>query len=236
MILPAWSFTMLEKFENCPRSAFHQYVLKEKQPKTAAMDEGIKLDKAIEDRIMSGIVLPPEFQQYEPMALAIAGMRGGNKIMTQAKFGISREFRPVAFFDDAVWGRGALDLLMYNYPKATIIDWKTGKNNENKPWSNGGLQLKIFAAMTFKHFPKVDNITAFNIWLKDNQIGNVYTWSRKDEGLLWREILPKVMAVEAAFAAYIANLVQPYAPKAFCMKSGPLCGYCPVKQCEHNKS
>lgn len=225
MILPPWSFTMIDKFDNCPRSAFHQYILGEKGPKTAAMEEGNRLDKAIENRIMQGEVLPPEFQQYEPMAAAVAGMRGGNKIMPQAKFGITRDFLPVPFFDKAVWGRGALDVLMYNPPKAIILDWKTGKNNENKPWSNGGLQLKIFAAMTFKHFPKVDDITAFNVWLKTNEIGKVYTWKRSDQNLLWREILPKVIAIETAWQK-----------QDWPLRDGPLCAYCPVKTCVNNRS
>jgi hypothetical protein len=236
MNLPAWSYTMLDTFDTCPRKAFHQYVLKEKGPKTAAMEEGNRLDKAIENRILNGEVLPPEFQPYEAMACSVANMRAGNKITVQAKFGIDRQFKPVPFFDGNVWGRGALDVLMYNYPNAIILDWKTGKNNENKPYYDKGLQLKIFAAMTFKHYPKVDKITAFNIYLKENKIGMVYTWERADEFLLWREILPRVLLVEEAFKAYIDNPVEPYAVDAFCMKPGPLCGYCPVKQCQHNKS
>ena len=216
---------MLEQFENCPKQAFHNYILKEKGPKSPQQAEGIRLDTAIEARIMNGEVLPPEFSQYEPMAAAIGQMRGNNKVMTQAKFGISRDFKPVAFFDKDVWGRGALDLLMYNPPNAIILDWKTGKNNENTPWSNHGLQLKIFAAMTFKHFPRIEKITAFNIWLKDNKIGNVHTWLRADERFLWLEILPKVIKLEKALLE-----------SRDAMKPGPLCGYCAVKSCPNNRS
>lgn len=226
MTVPPWSYSMLEMFDNCPKQAFHQYMLKEKGPKTPQMAEGIRLDTAIESRIMNGEVLPPEFSQYEPMAMAIGQMcTGNNKVITQAKFGIDRQFKPVPFFDANVWGRGALDLLMYNPPNGIILDWKTGKNNENSPWSNGGLQLKIFAAMAFKHFPRIEKLTAFNIWLKTNQIGKVYTWTREQERQLWLEILPRVMRLEAALLA-----------SADAMKPGPLCGWCNVKSCPNNKS
>lgn len=224
--LPPWSFSMLEKFDNCPRQAFHKYLLKEKEPQTEAQRIGNELDKAIETRVKDGVVLPPEFAAYEPMAASVARMRApGRKLFTQLKMGISRDFKPVAFFADDVWGRGVLDVALVDAPTAVIIDWKTGKNNENKPYSNHGLQIKIFTLFTFKHFPKVDKVAAFNLWLKSNEIGKPYMFTRADEPALWREVLPRVMKMEKA----CADLNWPEIP-------GSLCGWCPVKACKHNRS
>lgn len=223
--LPPWSFSMIEMFENCPRKAFHKYLLKEKEPESAAMAEGNRLDRAIEARILKDAALPAEFQKYDPMALSIIKQRSAaTKVMCQVKLGIDRGFKPVKFFDRAVWGRGALDVLLYKYPNAIIADWKTGKNSENKPYSNKGLQLKIFALLVFKHFPKIEKVTAFNIWLKSNEFGKVHVWTRADEAVLWREVLPRVIAIEKA----CAQAKWPTTP-------GPLCGYCPVKACEFNR-
>lgn len=224
--LPPWSFSMIEAFENCPRKAFHKYLLKEKEPETEAMRQGNALDKAIEQRVKSDTPLPAEFAQYETMAASVARMRSpGRKLYTQLKAGIDRNFKPVPFFDTNVWGRGVLDVGLIEAPTAVIIDWKTGKNSEGKSYSNHGLQLKIFALLTLKHFPKVDKITAFNLWLKSDEIGKPYTFTRADEATLWREVLPRIMKIEKA----CADMSWPELP-------GPLCGWCPVKTCSHNRS
>ncbi len=251
MTLPPWSFSMIEMFENCPRKAFHKYILKEKEPESPAMAEGNRLDKAIEARIMKGKPLPPEFVQYDPMAETIARLTKGDYTVTpQHKIGITRDFRYCDFWDKKVWGRGALDVSIIGKKarssiitssdvtgwadvqyspastlKAVIADWKTGKNSDGKAWSNHGLQLKIFTLLLFKLYPGLDEVTAFNIWLKDNKIGTVYKWDRSHEAILWREVLPRVMAVEKAFAE-----------QRWPLTPGPLCSYCPVKQCEFNRS
>lgn len=223
--LPPWSFTMLETFETCPFKAYNKYVLKLKEPETEAMRQGNLLDKAIEARILRDTPMPPNFAQYEHWAASVVNMATAGKPYAQLKLGIDRQFKAVPFFDANVWGRGALDIFIPAMPKGVIIDWKTGKNSDGKPWSNGGLQLKIFALLLFKTFPRLEEVTAFNIWLKDNKVGTVYKWSRSDEAALWREVLVKVMAVEKAFA----ENKWPLTP-------GPLCGYCPVKTCQFNRS
>lgn len=230
--LPPWSFSMIEAFENCPRQAFHKYLLKEKGPETEAMRIGNALDKAIEQRVVTGTLLPPEFAQYEPMAASVAAMKGSDtQLYTQMKLGIDRSFNVVKFFDDKVWGRGVLDVAIIKKRTADtpcvgiIADWKTGKNNENKSYSNHGLQLKIFTLLVFKFFPGLEKVTAFNLYLKSNEIGKPYQFTRADEANLWREVLPRVMKVEKA----CVDMNWPELP-------GPLCGYCPVKACKYNKS
>jgi PD-(D/E)XK nuclease superfamily protein len=226
---------MLDCFANCPRQAYHRYILKEKGPETEAMRKGNEFDKAVENRINHGTALPAEWAQHEQYAASVANMAEQEcNIYTQLKLGITRDFRPTQFFAKDVWGRGVLDVGIIKRKSlsrpgeantAIITDWKTGKNSEGKSYSNGGLQLKIFAAMLFKHFPGVDKITAFNLWLKTNEIGKPYVFNRSDEAQLWREILPRVMKMEQAFA----SMAWPETP-------GPLCGYCPVKVCQHNRS
>jgi len=225
---PPWSYSSLDCFAKCPRQYYHRYILKEKQPETEAQRLGNELDKAMEARLQVATPLPPHFAQHEAFAASLYNKRGsGVKLSTQLKLGLDRQFKAVPFFDPAVWGRGVLDALLYNPDEAwaTIIDWKTGKNSEKKSYSNGGLQLKIFAAMTFKHFPKVQKITAFNIWLNDGGIGAPLVFTREQERGLWMEILPLVLRVEKA-------CLEDKWPE---MPSG-LCGWCPVKACLHNRS
>lgn len=217
--LPPWSFSMLDMFAQCPKKAFHKYMLKEKEPESEAMRKGNLFDKAIEARLQKGTPLPAEYAQWGDKAASVASFcKGGAKLATQMKLGLRKDFTPCGFFDKDVWGRGALDVLVLNYPTAIIIDWKTGKNSESKPWYNGGLQIKIFALFVLKHYPKINKITAFNVYEKE--FGNPYQFTRDDQGMLWKEVLPKIITVEKAFAQ-----------QSWPACKGPLCGYCPVVTC-----
>lgn len=228
--LPSWSYSMLDMFANCPRQAYHRYILKEKGVETEAQRKGNEFDRAVEDRLKHGTPLPAEYQKYEGYAASLHDTPDA-QLYAQLKLGIKRDFTPSDFFGKEVWGRGVLDVALVKkcsvgVPNVAVItDWKTGKNSENKPYSNGGLQLKIFTLLLFCHFPGVEKVTAFNLWLKDMEVGKIYTYSRDDRAALWREVLVRVMAMEKAFAA-----------QSWPEMPGPLCGYCDVKQCRFNRS
>lgn len=224
-VLPPWSYSMLEAFNSCPRQMFHKYILKEKYPETEAQRRGNAVDKAIEARIKHGAPLPEEFAHLEPKVGSVAAAKGSCKVSTQLKLGIRRDFTPCGFFDHDVWGRGVLDVLLVNKPAAMIIDWKNGKNNESRDFYDGGLQRKIFALFVFKHFPGVERITAVNQYLTDPKPGKPLAFARDDQPVLWREVLTRILEIEKAMKAY-----------GWCERPGPLCGYCPVKTCTHNRS
>lgn len=230
--LPPWSYSALECFEQCPRKFYHRYILKEKGSETEAQRKGNEFDKAVENRLQHGTPLPAEWAQHDGYAESLYRMKKDCQLYTQLKMGIDRDFKYCGFFADNVWGRGVIDVALVSRRTdgatgctAIITDWKTGKNSEKTQYSNNGLQLKIFAAMLFKLFPGVTRITAFNLWLKTSEIGKPYAFTRADEAQLWQEILPRIMAMEKAAAAML-----------WPEKQGPLCGYCPVKQCQHNRS
>lgn len=214
-----WSYTMLECFEQCPKKAFHKYVLKEKEPSTPELEIGNKTHKALEMRVKSNHQLPAEFARFEPIASSIANARKGKKIYTELKMGLNRTFEPCDFFAQDVWARIALDVFLKDDKTATILDYKTGKPNDKE------LQLKMNSMFAFRHFPSVDTVTALNIWLKEDPAvpGCTYTFRRADEQTHWQEILE-----------IVGRLEQAQATNSWPMKPSGLCGYCPVKSCQYN--
>jgi hypothetical protein len=216
MQLPPWSFSMLEKFENCPRSAFHKYILKEKEPSTPAIEEGNRVHKALENRILHGTDLPSEYSKYESFAASI--MRG-IPARAELKMGINRELRPADFFASNVWGRCAADVVLMCDQFAWVGDWKTGKPREKE------LQVKICAMFLFKHFPHLTKVTGVNIWLKEMRIGEAYTFYKEKESEYWTDIIKRISNMENALATE-------YWPE----KPSGLCGWCSVKSCKFNKS
>lgn len=231
--LPPWSFSLLELYANCPKKAFHKYLLKEKEPETEAQRKGNEADKALEDRVKKGTPLVGEHAKWEPLVVPLIKMRDDDcQLYTQLKVGLKRNFTPSDFFAKDVWGRGVIDFAAVKRRRigvpntALIVDYKAGKNNEAAPWYDGGLQRKIFTLMLWKMIPGVDKVTSFNMYINQPKpFGKPLVFTREHEAALWREVLPKVIAVERAFA----EQRWPTTP-------GPLCGYCPVKTCQFNRS
>lgn len=218
--LPPWSFSMLEKFENCPRSAFHKYILKEKEATTPAIEEGNRVHKALELRVRDGTPLPNDLIKYEPLASSIQGfaLNYQTPIHTELKLGITRAMAPCGFFDGNVWGRCAADVTVMKGEFAWVGDWKTGKPREKE------LQVKICAMFLFKKFPEISRVVGTNIWLKESKVGTAYSFTRDKEAEYWKDIITRVQKMENA-------LEKEYWPE---QPSG-LCGWCPVKSCKYNK-
>jgi RecB family exonuclease len=219
-LLP-WSFTKLSKFTQCPRAAYHAYVLKEKEPETPEMAEGKRVHKAFEDRVIGNRPLPPELAKYEPMVYAMKQKQeAGYDLQAEVKYGIDVFGQPTGFFDDHVWGRGAADVVLLAPDKRSgiIFDYKTGKRRDSDE------QLSILALFVFSWIPQLEKITGANIWLRENKIGKAYE--------ITREKLPEIKGnIERTLDAAETADAKGEWPE----KPSHLCGWCPVLQCRFNK-
>lgn len=215
-----WSWSALECFEHCPRKFYDQYVLKTKYAPNEHLLKGRQVHKAHED-YMNGVYIDPPSKLAASVKQASASKKKGIEL----KLGINGAMEPCGFFDDRVWGRVALDVILYEYPTAAVIDWKTGKVAEDGKYWKGPTQLMIQALFVFRHYPKLEKITACNAYVEHDKVGSPYVFTRDKESTYWSELIPRIQRMEAAVAA-----------NAFCMMPGPLCGYCPVKTCPNNRS
>ncbi len=219
MKAPTWSYSSLDTFEQCPRKWYHKYILKEKEPESAAIRHGNAVHKALEDRV-KGTPLPEHFMRYSPMAESIVqAWQKGMKVFTELKMGLTTSLEPCGFFGKEVWGRSAADVILKQDDVAIVFDWKTGKKREK------ATQLSTLALFVFKHFPGVSKITGVNLWLEPGDVGTPYIFTRAQEPELWKEQLKKIQLVEKAAAA-----------EKFVELPGPLCAYCSVKSCQFNRS
>lgn len=215
-----WSWSALEAFEHCPRKFYDQYVLKTKYPPNAHLLKGREVHKEHEDYMNGKTDAAPT-----KLAASVRAAAAGKKRGVELKLGLNGQLEPCGFFDDGVWARCALDVILYQYPIATVVDWKTGKVAEEGKYWKGPSQLMIQALFTFKAYPKIEKVTACNAYVEHDKIGSPYVFERKDEARYWAELMPRIQRMEQAVAA-----------NQFCMMPGPLCGYCPVKTCPNNRS
>lgn len=226
-----WSHSALECFEQCPRKFYHKYILREKEPVTDALRRGRAVHEALERYLLRSMDADiPLIEKFLPLADAVGRQAQGKRLITEHKMGLDRDLGMCAFFSGAVWGRGAADIIIYDTQAQTAFlgDWKDGKGD--KPWSyvlkyENDTQLKTLALFMFKEFPKLQKITACNIWLEHGRTGPVRVFHRDNLQAMWGWMIPRIIKLEDTIAK-----------NQWCEIPGPLCGWCPVKACAHNRS
>jgi hypothetical protein len=116
---------------------------------------------------------------------------------------------------------GIADLLIINETKqqAYLVDYKTSKNAKYADTK----QLDLLAGAVFTHFPKVMEIKSALLFVVSNEI------VKKEHEYIMRSsymnvMEPELIRLEAAMKNDVWN------PNA-----GPLCKFCPVSSCAHNR-
>lgn len=214
MKLPVASHTMLQAFDNCPHKGYRMYIAKDlpRFSPDAKQQRGNDLHKAMEDHLRTGKVLPDHFREYEHLA---APMFQYNP-MVEMSLAIDRDGKPCGFFDDRVYVRGRADVVVVKEPAIVIFDWKTGKKREEPG------ELELHALMLQAAYPKINVLVGHYIWLQDKAVGKAHNLS--DTHVTWSKLNEQTDQI--AFMAEQNNF-----PKT----PNPLCGWCNVMDCTHNK-
>jgi hypothetical protein len=204
------SYTSLNCYDSiCPHQYQHRYILKDIPFKeTPAMAHGTAVHSAMEKRIAGGKPLPETMRQWEPLAKPFAD-RGAKAEM---KLALGYAGEPVDF-----WGkpfiRGKLDCVLLNGTRAYMADWKTGKPREDP------FELQVGAMLLKAAYPNLQTIVGTYVWLKENDLGRVHDLS--DTQAAWRK------------CNNIAEDIDH--DRTFEKRPGPLCSWCDVLSCEHNR-
>jgi PD-(D/E)XK nuclease superfamily len=218
-----YSYTNLNCYENvCPYQFYERYI-KKSTPfiETEAMRYGTKVHEAMEHRIAHKKPLHPDFAQWEPFAAPFNGVLTPvqtSRVRCELKLGVTSEGRACDFFDNAqVWLRGKLDVVASDVEKAYLVDWKTGNSNYEDRF-----ELDVGALMLHAANPVLKKIVGNYVWLKENRLGELYDLS--DTRHAWTKVTGIVKRIE-----------RDRQTGQFEKRPGPLCGFCDVKHCEHNK-
>lgn len=214
MQIPAWTYSQLESYAQCPKKFYHLKVARDvADPPTEHTEWGKKVHEAMEYRIKDGTPLPEGMLQWEPLLQKIHNLPGIK--FTEHKLAISHAFTPAPWGE--AWSRGIVDLLVIHKATAAVLDYKTGKR---KPGSN---QLKLYAAYTFAHYPEINRVTTGFAWLKEKKI---------DRETLTRDQLPSVHNI---FLPQVNKLHQAYESGKWPARPSGLCkSWCPVLTCQFN--
>lgn len=209
MNLPVLSHTFLSNYENCPRKAWHLYVAKDipKEPPSPEMQAGTVAHSAFERALKRNA--PDECPSFVEYAASL--LRADAIKHVEWAIAVTRAGTPVDFWHPMAWLRGKLDVALIAPPHAMIVDWKTGKVREDPS------ELRTFAVLLKAHYPSVELIAGSYLWCKTGEIGALHDLSNT---------AAQFEKIDDAWTEM--NLLAEWPPTP-----NPLCGWCPVKSCEH---
>lgn len=214
-----WSYSSIKTFDQCPKKYYHLRVAKDvKDEGGPAAQYGTDVHKAAEDHVKSGVPIPPKFKYMEPVVTRLTALPGTKH--TELRLGLRKTntgYAPCGFFDKDVWWRGVADFVAVDGRRGWSVDYKTGKNARYADPK----QLDLVAGALFVHFPEVRKIKSGLAYVvSDEWIEKKHTADMRDAYL-------------SVFDEQLNGLEEAEATGVWNAKTGPLCGWCPVKTCEH---
>lgn len=219
--MTAWSYSSIKTFDQCPKKYYHLKVAKDVKdvPGEAAI-YGTAVHEAAELFIKNGTPIPEKFAYIRPTVERLAAIDGDKHC--ELRLGVSKTdtgYEPTTFFGKNVWWRGIVDLVVIDGAKAYMVDYKTGKNARYADPK----QLDLMAGALFVHYPDLEVIKSALVYVVSNElIPKTHTRDKMDMYL-------------SVFADELDRLEGAELSGVWNPKSGPLCGWCPVVECEHYK-
>jgi hypothetical protein len=219
--MTAWSYSSIKTFDQCPKKYFHLKVVKDvKDTPGEAADYGTAVHEAAELFVKDGTPIPKKFGYMQPIVDSLVAIEGDKH--TELKLGVRKTptgYAPCSFFAKDVWWRGIVDLVIINGDTAYMVDYKTGKNAKYADPK----QLDLMAGALFVHYPDLKTIKSALAYVVSNEfIKKVHVAEQRDEYL-------------NVFVDELGRLEHAQLSGVWNPKSSPLCGWCPVTECEHHR-
>lgn len=219
--MTTWSYSSLKTFEQCAKKYYHLKVLKDvKDVGSEATIYGNEAHKAAEDYVSAGTPLPARFSYMQKTLDALLAIPGEKHC--ELKLGVELSdtgYLPCEFFGEEVWWRGIADLLIINGDTGYLVDYKTSKNAKYADTK----QLDILAAAVFTRFPELRKLKSALAFVVSNE------FVKKEHTSDLRK------SYFATFTPELDRLSVAEDTGVWNANSGPLCKFCPVTTCEHNR-
>ena len=219
--MTTWSYSSLKTFEQCAKKYYHLKVLKDvKDVGSEATIYGNEAHKAAEDYVSAGTPLPARFSYMQKTLDALLAIPGEKHC--ELKLGVELSdtgYLPCEFFGEEVWWRGIADLLIINGDTGYLVDYKTSKNAKYADTK----QLDILAAAVFTRFPELRKLKSALAFVVSNEFVKKEHTSDLSKSY-FATFTPELDRLSVAENTGVWNA-----------NSGPLCKFCPVTTCEHNR-
>ena len=212
-----WSYSSLKDYITCPKQYQEVKVLKNYQKEmTEQILYGNQVHKALDNYIKDGEPLAQNYQRFAPLMDTLKEIPG--EFHPELRMALNFDRKACKWSDPECWVRGIVDFLVIDGEHAFIVDYKTGSNKYPDV-----KQLRLMALMVMEHFPEVNKVKAGLMFVMHNSfITEEYT--REESEKLWNSFIPDLERLKLSYEKDIWHATP-----------NNLCGWCPVKSCEHHK-
>jgi hypothetical protein len=177
---------------------------------------GNQVHKALENYIKDGTPLAENYKRFQKLMDSLKEIPG--EFHPELRMALNFEKKACKWSAPDCWARGIVDFLVVDGEDAYIVDYKTGNNKYPDV-----KQLKLMALMIFEHYPEVKNIKAGLMFVMHNSF-ITEEYERGQITQLWDHFTPD-----------LERLKLSYEQDVWHKNPTPLCGWCPVRSCEHHK-
>lgn len=225
-IIPTWSFSRVQDFEQCKHRAKLKYLDKIPEPERPlppgktehANDRGTRIHDAAERYVRGGIELIPELQKFKTEFEKLKALFAAGKVSLEGEWAMDRGWNPVAWKSSDAWLRLKLDaMVMLSKTEAVVIDYKTGRRFGNEV--KHAEQTQLYQLVTFLRYPELETIHT-ELWYPDVDELATATYTR-NQGLRFKR------SFEQRGDAMTTCIDFPANPNIFS------CKWCPYKGTEH---
>lgn len=219
MILPYVSASQVESYKRCKRIWFQRYVLKQKEPTSAAMDRGKRVHTAVEQYLNTGLQ-PARDEHGQHLDAEAADIFLGGQDLYDDLMGcmVEHEIRMPTYPGGPDWV-GVIDSIYTTETKIILRDTKTSSDikrySKSEEELRSNTQLIAYATWALKQWPKYHWIDIGHIYLQTRkphrgQLVSVVV-SREHVEKCWQEELKivKEMVAVAASGVKDVNLIPP---------------------------
>lgn len=149
--IKAWSFSVLQQYNECPAKVKFSKIDKIAEPKAPALERGTLLHSLCETFLTEGSPVPSELSKIEKQLIELRSL----KAIPEAEFAFRSDWSPCSWFDKDCWLRVKADAIVPPLAdgngEARIADFKSGRLREDH--SEYDNQLELYALAAFLMYP-----------------------------------------------------------------------------------
>ena len=162
----AWSWSVLQQYETCPKQTYYSKIEKVQVPKAAALEKGIKIHAELEEALKDHSLPCPELAMPVEVELERLRMNGA---VPELEAAFDKDWNPCDWFSPKCWLRVKIDAIVPpviddEHPTATLVDWKSGKVKQDH--TDYDDQLELYQLIALLIYPTAERAESSLIFLE----------------------------------------------------------------------
>ena len=178
-LTPAWSYSALKVFEECPYRTYISRVKKIAEPSSPAASRGSEIHQQAEDYV-AGLLgeMPETLKKFKDEFEELRTLYADAKVELEGEWGFDLDWQPVGWMTPKTWARIKLDALVHEDDNsARVIDYKTGQK-----WGNEighSQQCLLYAIGAFFRYSELQFVQT-ELWYLDKGLTTKKQFTREE--------------------------------------------------------